>query len=168
MATDLSGLKNFRNKLQNFAKSSYGMLDEIATEIAIKGKDIAITEYAGVNDIIVSHETLGSGRSRVVVKGENIAYMEFGTGKVGEQSSYPKDKLPQSNVPITKNWIYYYPSQYKRTSSSGEQGWYHKFDGETKASFIKGQPAGMQMYRTSQRLKTQMADIARNKIKELT
>lgn len=166
MATDLKGLNNFRSKLQKFATINSNFTTEVADEIAKRGEQIAISEYAGVEGVSVHHETLGGGASRVVAEGEQIAYIEFGTGRVGEQSKYPTEKLPKEGVPITGQWEYYYPSQYKRTSkTTGDEGWYHKFEGDDKARFTKGQSAGMQMYRTSQRLKNEMADIVKNKIK---
>lgn len=166
MATDLKGLNNFRSKLQKFAKKNSNFTTEVSDEIARRGQEIAISEYAGLNGVNVSYETIGNGKSRVVAQGEQIAYIEFGTGRVGEQSKYPTDKLPKEGVPITGQWEYYYPSQYKRTSkTTGDEGWYHKFEGEEKARFTKGQSAGMQMYRTSQRLKNEMASIVKNKLK---
>ena len=139
---------------------------EVAEEVAKRGEQIAREEYAGLSKVNVTHETIGSGMSRVVAQGEQIAYIEFGTGRVGEQSKYPTDKLPKEGVPITGQWEYYYPSQYKRTSkTTGDEGWYHKFEGDDKALFTKGQSAGMQMYRTSQRLKNEMASIVKNKLK---
>lgn len=166
MATDLKGLNNFRSKLQKFATINSNFTTEVADEIARRGQEIAISEYAGLNGVNVSYETIGGGNSRVVAQGEQIAYIEFGTGRVGEQSKYPTDKLPKEGVPITGQWEYYYPSQYKRTSkTTGDEGWYHKFEGDDKARFTKGQSAGMQMYRTSQRLKNEMASIVKNKLK---
>ena len=166
MATDLKGLNNFRNKLQKFSKVNSNFITEVADEIARRGQEIAISEYAGLEGVNVSRETMGGGMSRVVAQGEQIAYIEFGTGRVGQQTKYPTEKLPKEGVPITGQWEYYYPSQYKRTSkTTGEEGWYHKFEGDDKARFTKGQSAGMQMYRTSQRLKNEMANIVKNKIK---
>ena len=166
MATDLKGLNNFRSKLQKFATINSNFTTEVADEIARRGQEIAISEYTGLNGVNVSYETIGGGKSRVVAQGEQIAYIEFGTGRVGEQSKYPTDKLPKEGVPITGQWEYYYPSQYKRTSkTTGDEGWYHKFEGDDKARFTKGQSAGMQMYRTSQRLKNEMASIVKNKLK---
>lgn len=166
MATDLKGLNNFKSKLQKFATINSNFTTEVADEIARRGQEIAISEYSGIEGVNVSRETMGGGVSRVVAQGEQIAYIEFGTGRVGQQSKYPNEKLPKEGVPITGQWEYYYPSQYKRASkTTGEEGWYHKFEGDDKARFTKGQSAGMQMYRTSQRLRNEIANIVKNKIK---
>ena len=157
MATDLKGLESFRNKLQRYSNINASLTNQVSEEISKRGEQIAREEYAG-RDVNVYHETLGGGVSRVVAEKEGLAYIEFGTGRVGQQSNYPNDKLPQSGVPITGNWEYYYPSEHKITKD-GEEGWM------LGSNFVKGQSAGMQMYRTSQRLKNEMASIIKNKLK---
>ena len=158
MATDLKGLENFRNKLQRYSNINASLTNQVSEEIAKRGEQIAREEYAGHSKVNVTHETMGSGMSRVVAEREGLAYIEFGTGRVGQQSNYPNEKLPQSGVPITGNWEYYYPSEHKVTKD-GEEGWM------LGSNFVKGQSAGMQMYRTSQRLRNEMSNIVKNKIK---
>lgn len=165
MATDLRELNRFRNRLKNLGSTSTQFANKIVDELAKKGADIARQEYAGVEGVNVYYETTGAGSSRVVAEKEGLAYIEFGTGRVGEQSKYDKDYLPQSGIPITGKWEYYYDNpKTKRTSKTGEEGWYHKFEGEEKARFTKGQSAGMQMYRTGQRLVQEGKDIIKNKL----
>ena len=158
MATDLKGLESFKNKLQRYSNINASLTNQVSEEIAKRGEQIAREEYAGLSKVNVTHETMGSGMSRVVAERDGLAYIEFGTGRVGQQSNYPTEKLPQSGVPITGNWEYYYPSEHKVTKD-GEEGWM------LGSSFVKGQSAGMQMYRTSQRLRNEMANIVKNKIK---
>lgn len=158
MATDLKGLESFRNKLQRYSNINASLTNQVAEEVAKRGEQIAREEYAGLSKVNVTHETMGRGMSRVVSEREGLAYIEFGTGRVGQQSNYPNENLPQSGVPITGNWEYYYPSEHKVTKD-GEEGWM------LGSSFVKGQSAGMQMYRTSQRLRNEMANIVKNKIK---
>lgn len=165
MATDLKGLNNFKNKLGKYGNINSKLANEVVDEVCKLGAQIAMQEYAGVEGVNVHHET-SAGVGKVVAEKEGLAYIEFGTGRVGEQSKYDKDYLPQSGIPITGKWEYYYDNpKTKRTSKTGEEGWYHKFEGEEKARFTKGQSAGMQMYRTSQRLRNEMANIIKNKIK---
>ena len=158
MATDLKGLESFKNKLQKYSNINASLTNQVADEIAKRGEQIAREEYSGLSKVNVSRETLGGGASRVIAEREGLSYIEFGTGRVGQQSNYPTEKLPQSGVPITGNWEYYYPSEHKVTKD-GEEGWM------LGSSFVKGKSAGMQMYRTSQRLRNEMANIVKNKIK---
>lgn len=159
MATDLRELNRFREKLQKYASLNTEFASQVVEEVAKRGEQIAKEEYADHSSINVSHETISKNSARVVAQGEGIAYMEFGTGRVGENSHYPTENLPKSGVPITGNWEYYYPSEHKATKD-GEEGWY-----AGNGAFNRGQKASMQMYRTSQRLKNEMANIVKNKLK---
>lgn len=158
MATDLKGLNSFRDKLKKYSNIGGKFTTQMAEEIAKRGEQIATEEYSGISKVTVTHQKMGSGMSRVVAERQGLSYIEFGTGRVGEQSNYPQEKLPQSGVPITGRWQYYYPSEHK-TTRDGEEGWL------LGSSFVKGISAGMQMYRTSQRLKNEMANIVKNKMK---
>lgn len=159
MATDLKGLESFKNKLQKYSNINASFTNQVAEEVAKRGEQIAREEYAGVSKVNISHEKMGTGMSRVVAERDGLAYIEFGTGRVGEQSNYPQDKLPKTGVPITGEWDYYYLPSDSKTTINGEEGW---FFGET---FTTGRPAGMQMYRTSQRLRNEMANMVKNKMK---
>jgi len=158
MATDLSGLMNFKNKLQKYSSLNTNLTNELAEQIAIRGEQIAREEYSS-DKVQVYHENLGSGRSRVVAKRDGLAYIEFGTGDIGKSSNYPEENLPKEGVPITGKWEYYYEPSDSKTILNGQRGWWF---GKT---FTTGRPAGMQMYKTSQKLRTQMGTIVKNKIR---
>ncbi len=158
MATNLQGLNNFKNKLQKYSSLNVGFTTQLADEVAIRGEQIAREEYGGMEKVNVSHETLGGGQSKVVAERKGIAYIEFGTGRVGEQSNYPDKKLPKQGVPITGSWTYYYPSEHK-TTVDGKEGWF------LGSNFITGRAAGMQMFKTSQRLRNEMASMVLKKIR---
>ena len=158
MATDLSGLNNFKNKLAKYSSINAKFTNQVADAVAQRGEQIAAEEYAGVSNLSITRQRLGSGMSRLIAEKKGLAYIEFGTGKVGQQSNYDRAHLPDKDVPITGYWEYYYPSEHKITKD-GEKGWYF---GKT---FTTGQPAGMQMYKTSQRLRNEMANIVKNKIR---
>lgn len=173
MATDLRGLNNFKSKLQSYQKINSGIANEVLDEVIKRGEQIAQQEYAGITDVKIYHESIAGG-SRVVAEKEGLAYIEFGTGRVGEKSQYPKDKLPKQTLTFespqgkqhsTNGWEYYYPNQQTKRTVFGQEGWFHKFDDETDVTFVTGQPAQMQMYRTSQRLRQEMPGIIKNKIK---
>lgn len=161
MATDLTGLNNFRNKLENYANLNAKFTNSVAESIALRGVQIATEEYAGVSDVIVSHETMSGGRSRVVAERKGLAYIEFGTGDVGKESNYPTENLPKQGVPITGKWTYYYEPSLTNSKKTinGKRGWM------LGSSFITGRAAGMQMYRTSKRLRSEMINIVKNKIR---
>jgi hypothetical protein len=174
MATDLRELNRFRNRLKNLGSTSTQFANKIVDELAKKGADIARQEYAGVEGVNVYYETTSAGSSRVVAEKEGLAYIEFGTGRVGEQSNYPKQNLPKQTLTFespkgrqqsTSGWEYYYPNIHTKRTMFKQDGWFHKFDGDKDATFITGEKAGMQMYRTGQRLVQEGKDIIKNKMK---
>ena len=174
MATDLKGLNNFRNKLKNIGGTSIQFANEVVDELVKKGADIARKEYANVAGVNVYYETTGAGSGRVVAEKEGLAYIEFGTGRVGQNSKYPKKLLPKGTFNFespkgkqqtTSGWEYYYPNKNTKRTMFGEEGWFHKFDGQEDADFITGQEAGMQMYHTRQKLIRQGRTLIKNKLK---
>jgi hypothetical protein len=162
MATDLSGLINFKNKLERYKSINSKFANEVLDAVLTRAEQIARQEYAGFA-VEIGREMTSAGVGRLYAKGDGIAYIEFGTGLVGEQSGYPKDKLPKEKLQFespkgspqqTDGWEYYYDNP--ETKIMG--GW---FFGKT---FTQGKKAGMQMYRTSQQLKREIATIVKNKI----
>lgn len=128
-------LNNYLQKLKNISKIEFG--ETVANVVAQKGVEYAQQEYAGTH-FTASSEVKGSN-AKVIAQGNGIAYVEYGTGLVG-QGTY-KGETPQNGVPITGNWEYYYDSPHKENG-----GWYF---GRT---FTRGRVAGMQMYRTAKSL----------------
>lgn len=179
MATNLTGLRNFYNKIKNFGETRK-IANEIVDELAIRGAEIARREYGSVEGVNVYSETTGNGSSRIIAQGEKVAYIEFGTGIVGKNSKYPKKHLPKETLTFespkgemqtTSGWEYYYNNprtKRKVTDEEGNilsQGWWHKFEGEDEATYVTGQEAGKQMYKTSQELRKQAKTIIKNKIR---
>lgn len=174
MATDLRGLNSFKSKLEKFGNSSKKLANEIVEELTQKGVEIATQEYAGISGVAVYSEKGAAGMSKVVAEGDGIAYIEFGTGRPGERSNYDKTLLPKEPMVFespkgqsqtTNGWEYYYDNPRTKRTSLGQEGWYHKFEGQKKATFVTGQEAGMQMYRTRQRLINESPAIIKNKLK---
>ena len=172
MATDLKGLRDFRRKITAFGSSTQNIERELVREVVDKGCDIARQEYSSIEGVEISAK-YGHNSGQIIASGKEVAFIEFGTGRVGE-GTYPKTHLPTGTISFedasgtmqsTKGWQYYYPSKYKRVlKKTGEEGWFHKPDGEKDAKFFTGQQAGMQMYRTAQRLKVECKAIINNKI----
>ena len=145
---DLSGLKNVRDKLQRLKAITN---DDIAMAIAERGKDLAQSKYGG--DVIVTAESLGGGKAKVISSGEKVAFYEYGYGVEGRDSAY-KGQLPTEpitfesagNTHTTQGWEYYYPNSKTKRTVGGQQGWFHNKE------FVTGQPAQAQMWRTANEL----------------
>lgn len=166
MATDLKGLNSFKEKLKVYSNINAKFINGVISAILNRALQIAREEYSGLSSIDVGIEKISTGIGRLYAKGESVAYIEFGTGLVGEASQYPKDKLPTQNLEFespkdsgkmrqTNGWEYYYDNP--DTKIMG--GW---FWGKT---FTQGRQAGMQMYRISQRIRQELPQIVRSKIK---
>lgn len=97
---------------------------------------------------------------RIVQEGENVLYVEFGTGEKGEKNPRPNG--------IGYGWEYGV-GKHIFTTVDGRRGWFYPTD-ETYTSFkfTQGQPANMQMYKTARwlekKLKTEVK-ITMEKVK---
>ena len=146
---DLSGLKNVRDKLQRLKAITN---DDIAMAVAERGKDLAQSKYGG--DVVVTAESLGGGKAKVIASGEKVAFYEYGYGVEGRDSAY-KGQLPTEpitfesagNTHTTQGWEYYYPNSKTKRTVGGQEGWFHNKE------FVTGQPAQAQMWRTANELK---------------
>ncbi len=155
---DFTGLNNFRQKLQKYSNFDI-YINKLIDAILERGVKIAGEEYAGISDVTIQkeHPTVGTGKIIASDKNGQIAYLEFGTGKY----AYYDGKLPQTGVPITDKWTYYYSSPHKRTATEGKyaglEGWF--YTDEKGSTFTIGQKAGNQMYRTFKRLREELPSI---------
>lgn len=145
---DLSGLKNVRDKLQRLKAITN---DDIAMAVAERGKDLAQSKYGG--DVVVTAESLGGGKAKVIASGEKVAFYEYGYGVEGRDSAY-QGQLPTEpitfesagNTHTTQGWEYYYPNSKTKRTVGGQEGWFHN------RQFVTGQPAQAQMWRTANEL----------------
>lgn len=158
----MSGLNNFMQKLTKYNKLGDAQ-ESIVSAIAERGSQIARESYGDRKVEINIEKTGQDGKRKIVVKGKKLVFDEFGTGLVGE-GTYP-GKLPTKTFEFespkgepqrTQGWVYYYPN--KKTKIMG--GW---FAGKV---FHRGQVAKAQMFLTSQQLKEEMTDIAKETFKE--
>lgn len=153
-------LKRFINKLDNYKSNS--MVSKLMRILQEKLYEYAIQEYIGT-DTKINKPTIDGNKIVLSVEGEHIAYLEFGTGLVGEASGYPKDKLPTQTITFeshgkqykTDGWEYYYDNP--DTKIMG--GWF--FGG----TFTRGNVAGMQMFNISKRIREYIQNELANDLK---
>lgn len=164
MATDLKGLQNFKQKLLNLKNID---TNEIANAIADEGVKIANFEYSipiynlstkERASIKVNKEYAIEGKSSVVAYGDQVAFIEFGTGNYA-RGTYEGD-LPKSGVPITGQWEYYYDNPETKKTIGGQHGWFLN-----NGIFVTGHSAGNQMYRTAKSLRENSAYIVKKVIR---
>ena len=142
------GLKRFENNL----KSNFSDLkDEVALALAERGVEIAKSKYSS-ESIQVSAELISNGHAVVIAKGDQIGYLEFGTGIQGEGKYPDQTKLPTETLEFespkgvprkTQGWVYNYMKKL-----------YHP---ENKD--VVGRPPQAQMFYTAQELKAEKGEI---------
>ena len=145
---DLSGLEHYMKVVEEYGR----LLKDFRMamiELCEKASQFARDKYAehGHNppSVTVDFEPHGT-RATIYAKGNAVAFFEFGTGEVG-RGTY-QGNLPQSGVPETEEWVYYYDSPHK-TERNGEKGW------KWGHAFVKGNPAEAEMWETSQYIREQ-------------
>lgn len=147
---DLSGLKHFMKTVEK-----YGQLladfDRALAQICEAAQAFAEKKYAnhGHSSIDVTY-TVTENKGTIYANGEAVAFFEFGTGEYA-RGTYA-GKLPDSDVPITGGWEYYYESDFKATVN-GTKGWW------LGHSFVKGNPAEAEMWETSQFIRQEATKI---------
>ena len=144
---DLSGLEHYMKVLEHYKvllKNFYKAMEMLCQE----AQRYAQQEYSqyGRTDITVDYDN-GGKRATISANGEQVAFYEFGTGRVGE-GTY-QGNLPTSDVPITSSWHYFYPSTAKRVTAKGTEGWW--WDN----TFQRGIQAEAEMWKTSQFIRQQ-------------
>lgn len=106
----ISGIKEIRAKLQRLKNISN---DDIVMAVAERGAELAQEKFG--SSVIVKPEMVGSGRAIISAKGNQAAFIEYGTGIQGE-GSY-NGELPTQPITFTarngdeyttEGWVYNY------------------------------------------------------------
>lgn len=145
-------LREFEHYIKTLEVYAQGLKDfrKAITELAKKARAFAEKKYSehGHSSITVEFEPNGN-IATIYAKGDAVAFFEFGTGEYAK-GTY-QGNLPQSGVPLTGKWEYYYKSEHKG-ERNGIKGW---FLDEEKIRFVKGNPAEAEMWETSQYIREQ-------------
>ena len=156
---DLSGLEHYMKVVGNYGRLLKDFRKAMM-ELCERASQFARDKYSdyGHSSITVEYENQGT-TATIYAKGRAVAFFEFGTGEYAS-GSY-KGKLPQSGVPITGNWEYYYeePPSGRKAILSGVKGWFWK------GNFVTGNKAEAEMWETSQYIREQAHLIIRNYFK---
>ena len=164
--TDLSvkGINGLINELEGYKVNFlHEKLQELTQKIAERGVEIAKANITTL-DAIFTGELLGSIHAKeesagagkavffIVTDSEHAAFVEFGTGQLGQEGPYPYP------LPDGVEWNY----NTGRTIfeiSPGEYGWFYYRDGQWY--FTQGMPSRPFMYETSLELIQEIPKIAK-------
>ncbi|MEE0967786.1 MAG: hypothetical protein U0M06_00225 [Clostridia bacterium] len=146
---DLSGLEHYIKTLTEYGTKLKDFRKAIIA-LGKSAKKFAEEKYAehGHSSIKVEFEPHGT-TATIYAKGNAVAFFEFGTGEYAS-GSY-KGSIPQSGVPITEKWEYYYeePASGHKVTLNGVKGWFWK------GNFVTGNKAEAEMWETSQYIRQQ-------------
>ena len=151
--TDLSvkGIKSLISDLEDYRKSLDDKVELFAQRLAERGVEVAKTNVAKLGavftgDLINSIHSQSGGTDNgssvfyVVAGTKYCAYVEFGTGQMGEEAPYPYP------LPEGVSWNYNTGSTIFEISP-GQYGWFYNRDGQWY--FTQGMPSRPFMYETS-------------------
>ena len=153
---DLSGLEHYMKSIERYAtllKNFHSAMEQICND----AKEFSESKYAehGHSSITVGYTNNGK-TATIYSHGNAVAFFEFGTGEYAS-GSY-KGSIPQSGVPITEKWEYYYeePASGHKVTLNGVKGWFWK------GNFVTGNKAEAEMWETSQFIRQQAKIIIQN------
>lgn len=155
--SDLSvkGIDNLKKQLLNYKNNILQQkVDLLAKTLAENGVDIARANVAKLDAIFTGElissisakyggGTKGTAIFYVVVDSDHAAFVEFGTGQMGQEAPYPYP------LPNGVQWDYNTGKTIFEISP-GQYGWFYQRDGELY--FTQGMPSRPFMYETSMEL----------------
>lgn len=145
-------LENFKTKLLRLNKQN-SLVTSLAEKIAKKALEILTTKYAGFDAVI--NVEISEGIVRLSVQGKQVAFDEFGTGTLGEGSSY-EGNLPTQLIEFES----------PKGIPQKTQGWQYNYRNKqygTKA--LQGRVAQKRMFYTEQELIDFISNDLKSEIK---
>ena len=138
------GCDEIIRQLQGLKRAVKGMEDDLPDHLARIGQTSAEATTAMVGATGLDGNQLGGfyildkGKGvELVNQGEDVAFIEFGTGMMGLQSPHPDAGMA--------GWEYYTPTRYKRRVG-GLKGWYYKNKVTGEVTFTQGMVGTKAMY----------------------
>lgn len=163
--TDLSvkGIENLKKQLLNYKNNTLQQKIELLTQrLAEYGVDIAKVNVASLDAVFTGElinsisaryggSTKGTAIFYVVADSDHAAFIEFGTGQLGMEGSYPYP------FPDGVQWNYNTGKTIFEISP-GQYGWFYQRDGQWY--FTQGMPSRPFMYETSMELQMRVVKTA--------
>lgn len=157
---DIESITDAIGQLSLFERQHENRVDLFLRKLAENGVQIA-KDHVQMYDAVFTADLLNhihldkkaSGIYAVVSDSEHCAFVEFGTGQLGEEGPYPYP------FPDGVNWTYNEgPTIFQ--IDAGQYGWFYPtLDGKWK--FTQGMPARPYMYETALELETVLKKVAR-------
>lgn len=127
--TGQAGFDKFVSETRKFSRdlTSKVFEEKLLRKVCTEASMFLQKEYSNIDSTqqrpIVDVLYQGTRNATIIADGEDVMFIEFGTGTRGENSGYPSAMLPTNGVPITGSWIYNYDSGAKIHASNGMIMW---------------------------------------------
>lgn len=141
---NLDGLNRFKEKVQNIKDNLPFLAQMILTKVCKAGTEYAKGLYSSDNHIELKYELVSDKTAKIIASGEQIAYLEFGTGERG-RGTY-QGRLPDQTIEFYSNRL-----QQDVTLNGWVYSYAHEID--NNQSMWGGFSAQAQMWRTAQYLR---------------
>lgn len=159
----VSSIRQLQKDLEKFRDSLEYKARLLAETLAERGVEVARVRIADL-DAIFTGELISSIHSEykgsqkggavfaVVADSDHAAFVEFGTGPIGQENPYPYE------LPEGVSWQYA-SGKTIRQLADGRYGWFYPRDGQWY--FTEGMPARPFMYETSLELQKIVVEVAK-------
>lgn len=160
----VQGLNSLKQYLLDYKQELQHKVDLLALSLAEKGVSVAQVNVARL-DAIFTGELISSIKTEfgssgdgvaifyIVADSEHAAFVEFGTGQLGQEAAYPYP------LPDGVDWQYNTGDTIFEISP-GQYGWFYPGD-DGKWYFTQGMPSRPFMYETSLELMEDVVGIAK-------
>lgn len=159
----VSSIRQLQKDLEKYRDSLEYKASLLAEKLAERGVEIARVQVSSL-DAVFTGELLSSIHSEykgsqkggaifaVVADSDHAAFVEFGTGIIGQESPYPYE------LPEGVSWQYA-SGKTIRQLADGRYGWFYPKDGQWY--FTEGMPSRPFMYQTSMELMREVVKAAK-------
>ena len=156
---DIESVNAAINQIKLYRSSLDKKVEEILKELSVLGAEVVEYQYYSSHEDYyeVSCEVNGNS-AMIVAEGENVVFLEFGTGVYTEDYTDEEDISPKGLPPI-------FPGSWSNTEGMGQftpdhQYWYHKH------VMYQGTLPTRGFYFASKEIKNQAVDIAKKVFKK--
>lgn len=150
-------LNNVRAYQRKIEAAPQKLLDSLVTSGAADiEKNIHGIQNKDGNDLAIAGTVVFGNRAQVFMRGEQAAYLEYGTGEVGAMSPHP-----QANK---AGWDYASGTKIQ-TTKDGRKMWRYRQKGTDKWKYTQGIPAGRVVLRTGITLRNAVVPTVKEMLK---
>lgn len=149
----VSGLNKVISKINQASSAKNASTDSRIKEYARLGEAIGRTNWQDTPDsrTVISSQQVGENTYQIIFEGEQVAFIEFGTGITHSGQSHPTGMYGAGTFPT------WYPNNVPLNWENPD-GWFYR-DDSGGLHHTYGNPAGSQAYLTAQELRERLLNM---------